>query len=251
MTSNNSQGAFKKDENVDSHGQRPPAKRLDVMQAIFGECLCADAVTLFTGSSKFPSAQFIVMDGIECIALGAVVDEQSPRERVMRTISQLATDAERLISVGFLKDGSPPHSSSNAASETNEDGQEKILIQFRKVTETLPLDVWRRKNTEASKKSRRGNYTEFVFPLAIGSAVDYLQRNELDLALEVFDEMLQNQRETKHPDNDMLEGLTLHNIGVVHMLAGNFTLAFPAFKEAVRIKKAAFGENHPEVAVRH
>jgi len=78
----------------------------------------------------------------------------------------------------------------------------------------------------------------------------YKQRCEFDLALEVFDEMLQNQRETEHEDNLMLEGLTLHNIGVVHMLSGNFTLAFPAFKEAVRIKRNAFGEDHPEVAVR-
>ena len=62
--------------------------------------------------------------------------------------------------------------------------------------------------------------------------------------------MLHIQREEHSEENHMLEGLTLHNIGVVHMLAGNFTLAFPAFREAVLVKKAAFGDNHPEVAVR-
>ena len=61
--------------------------------------------------------------------------------------------------------------------------------------------------------------------------------------------MLQTQRETKNEENLLLEGLTLHNIGVVHVLAGNLTLAFPAFKEAVRIKQIAFEEDHPEVAV--
>ena len=52
--------------------------------------------------------------------------------------------------------------------------------------------------------------------------------------------MLQDQRETKFHDNFLLEGLALHNIGVVHMLAGNFTLAFTAFKEAVRVKQIGF-----------
>ena len=141
-------------------------RQLDVMQAIFGECLCGDAATLFTNSSKFPTAQFVLLDGIECISLGAVVDEQSARERVMRTVSQLITSTERLISVGYVKDGVPPSTNSTNGK------QGEILKQFRKVTEVLPLNVWKRKNIEASKNPRRGG--EFVFPLVIGSAIEYL-----------------------------------------------------------------------------
>lgn len=232
----------------------PRRKQLDVMQAIFGECLCADAVTLFTGSSKLPVAQFVLLDGIECIALGAVVDEQNPRERVIRTVAQLITNTERLIGVGYIRDGvrpSPATESNKITSDglVDEDGQGQLLVYFEKVTQVLPLNVWKRKNQEASKGSRRGNFSEFVFPLAIGSTIDYLKRNEFDLALEVLEEMLQDQRETRGEDFALLEGLIIHTIGVVHMLSGNCTLAFPAFKEAVRVKRAAFGEDHPEVAM--
>ena len=156
-----------KDVNADSFQDTKP-KRLDVMQAIFGECLCADTVSLFTNSSKYPAAQFAMLDGIECIALGAVTDEQSPRERVMRTASLLITDTERLISIGYLKDGPP--ASPGPSPEKDRGNQENILIQFNKITESLPYEVWRRKNTE-----KRGGYGEFTLPLAIGSAVEYLK----------------------------------------------------------------------------
>ena len=161
-----------KDDNADSFQDRRP-KRLDVMQAIFGECLCADTVTLFTKSSKYPVAQFAMLDGIECIALGAVTDEQSARERVMRTVSLIITDTERLISLGYLVDGPPP--SSELSSEKKRGDQESILIQYKKITESLPYEVWKRKNTDQSQKGRRGGYGEFTLPLAIGSAVEHLK----------------------------------------------------------------------------
>lgn len=238
------------------------------MQAIFGECLCADAVTFFTSgtSSRLPPAQFVLLDGVECVSLGAVVDEQNPRERVVRTVERLTTSTERLVGVGYLKDGARPSSgaeSMDVAADglVDEDGQGQLLKYFEKVTEVLPLNVWRRKNLEATSsrsgggggagrgRGRNDAANEFVFPLAIGSTVDYLKRNEFDYALEVLEDILQDQRETKGEDSQYLEGLIIHNIGVVHMLNGNYTLASPAFKEAVRVKKIAFGEDHPEVAV--
>lgn len=233
-------------------------KKLDVMQAIFGECLCADAITLFNtnGTSKLPNAQFVLLDGIECIALGAVVDEQKPVQRVMRTVDQLITNTARLIGVGYIKDGVQPSSASESANMANdalvdEDGQGQLLRYYEKITEVLPLNVWKRKHLEAtSKPNRRGNMNaEFVFPLAIGSTIDYLKRNEFDLALEVLEDILQDQRETRGENSKYFEGLIIHNIGVVHMLKGNYSLASPAFKEAVRAKRVAFGGEHPEVAV--
>jgi len=163
-----------KNDDINSYsGNSNEPKQLNVMQAIFGECLCADAVTLFTNSSKLPAIQFASLDGIECIGLGAVVDEQSSRERVLRTASQLILDTERLISVGYLRDGLQPVSPSNDAINRNKKAGE-LLKKFKKITESLPLDVWRRKNKEAGK-SRRGSYSEFVLPLAIGSAVEHLK----------------------------------------------------------------------------
>jgi tetratricopeptide (TPR) repeat protein len=49
--------------------------------------------------------------------------------------------------------------------------------------------------------------------------------------------------------NASLLGITAHNLGVVCILAGRDGEAKPFFREAVDMKKAAFGEDHPEVAV--
>mmetsp|Transcript_54086 Transcript_54086/g.65297 ORF Transcript_54086/g.65297 Transcript_54086/m.65297 type:complete len:207 (-) Transcript_54086:163-783(-) len=61
--------------------------------------------------------------------------------------------------------------------------------------------------------------------------------------------MRRMQREHKNGDNIYLEGITIHNIGVVYLLAGNFDKAYPVFNEAIRCKRAAFGHDHPEVTI--
>ena len=62
--------------------------------------------------------------------------------------------------------------------------------------------------------------------------------------------MLHHQRQgIRKGNNRLLEGITLHNIGVAYLLSGKFEQAFPFFEESVLVKKAAFGDGHPEVAV--
>lgn len=260
-------------------------KQLNVMQAMFGECMCTDAVNLFNNNStnndennlNMKQPQYLMLNGIECISLGAVIDEQSPRERVMRTAGQLLNNPSRSICVGYLLDGERPeppalavenqqqphpptdssinNKESNHNNEEEEDSPNKLKLYFRKVTKNYPIEQWTNKILENSK--RKGFYNnEIVLPLSIGSAADHIKRGEFDLALEVFEEIIQELRENntrlRHLDDGtllMLEGIAMHNIGVVHMMAGNSTLAFPAFREAVRVKQNAFSEDHPEVAV--
>jgi len=50
-------------------------------------------------------------------------------------------------------------------------------------------------------------------------------------------------------NNILLSGITAHNIGVVYILAGRDAEAISYFHQAVGLKKKAFGEDHPEVAV--
>eukprot|EP00957_Ditylum_brightwellii_P113762 8673429-Ditylum_brightwellii.AAC.1 len=71
---------------IDPPEPSPPrqGKKLSVFSALFGECLCADGflgAAANSGAGKRPAAQFIKLDGIECIALGAVADEQTARQR--------------------------------------------------------------------------------------------------------------------------------------------------------------------------
>jgi hypothetical protein len=47
----------------------------------------------------------------------------------------------------------------------------------------------------------------------------------------------------------LLAGITAHNLGVLHVLAGKDDQAVPLFEEAIDRKKNVFGPDHPEVAV--
>jgi hypothetical protein len=46
-----------------------------------------------------------------------------------------------------------------------------------------------------------------------------------------------------------MAGISAHNMGVVCVLAGKEDLAMSIFQDAIELKRAAFGEEHPEVAV--
>lgn len=58
----------------------------------------------------------------------------------------------------------------------------------------------------------------------------------------------QKRRPTTDCNNYMM-GITKHNMGVVCVLAGRDHHALPLFEEAVALKREAFGQENPEVAV--
>lgn len=57
------------------------------------------------------------------------------------------------------------------------------------------------------------------------------------------------KRRPMRNNNSTILGITAHNIGVVCVLAGKDEEAIPYFREAISLKKKAFGHDHPEVAV--
>lgn len=60
------------------------------------------------------------------------------------------------------------------------------------------------------------------------------------------------ETQKRNPDrqnNKYLVGITAHNIAVIYVLANRDDKALPIFRQAVALKRAAFGENHPQVAV--
>ena len=61
--------------------------------------------------------------------------------------------------------------------------------------------------------------------------------------------MLEKNRLRQTNEIFHFEAMTLHNIGVVYLLAGDFDKALLNFQEACRMKRIAFGDEHPEVAV--
>jgi len=59
------------------------------------------------------------------------------------------------------------------------------------------------------------------------------------------------EREKAHPNrnnNSYLAGITAHNMAVVYMFAGRSDKALVLFEQAVALKRASFGNDHPQVA---
>jgi len=86
---------------------------------------CAPGMPFSSSSSR----QFVELQGLQFIGLGALVDELTPRERVYDTIEQVKTRTERLVSIGYILDE-----------------EDHRLCSSAHKTETVPLDVWN-KNT--------------------------------------------------------------------------------------------------------
>jgi tetratricopeptide (TPR) repeat protein len=59
----------------------------------------------------------------------------------------------------------------------------------------------------------------------------------------------QQQNRIMKQNNFFKLGITLHNLGVLSILAGRDYESLELFEEAISIKRQAFGKEHPEVAV--
>lgn len=134
--------------------QRPNNKRLNLVQMLIGRCSGLDCTMEGRTSSMcatFPAAaaecrgmglsstQFVELQGLRFIGLGALADELSPKDRVHDTVEQLATRTERLIFIGYLVD------------PTFDKSEELLAESSTRVcqkTETVPLDVWNNNNSE-------------------------------------------------------------------------------------------------------
>jgi tetratricopeptide (TPR) repeat protein len=170
--------------------------------------------------------QFVELQGLQFIGLGALADELTPRERVYDTLEQLRTRTERLVCIGYLID--KPSTEERGASIT-------------KTTYTVPLDVWAKTNGDSQQASMSSQ---------VRSIVD-LTTSKRFHALK--DELTAQLRKQKHfpssSNNKYLAGITAHNLGVLAVLTGKPDEAVSYFREAICLKEAAFGRNDAEVAL--
>jgi hypothetical protein len=123
------------------------SKRLDLIHLLIGNCtgMCATFPSRATSATRRggtePASrsdyQFVELQGLRFIGLGALVDELTPRERVYDTLEQLRTRTERLISIGYFVD------------KPLEDGNGSMV----KTTFTVPLDVWSQTNDDSDRSS--------------------------------------------------------------------------------------------------
>jgi len=121
----------------------PRGKPMSVMRAILGECMC-EPFPFADNRGLSQTSQFVELHGVECISLGAVVDELSPDQRIRETLEQLTASHKRMISIGYLVDEEMPRVSANQV----------VVGEKRKVTETIDLDVWLKNYPDDTHMSR-------------------------------------------------------------------------------------------------
>lgn len=232
------------------------SRPLTFMKTIFAECLCepfpsstngdaslsSNLMTKLGGALSFSSPQFIELHGIQFIGLGALEDELTAKERVYDTLEQLSTRTDRLISIGYLLEtatnnvagnnaNSSPHPSSPLSRET--------VNNVAVTTQSIPYDVWNATYPNDRTTSR-----------AIKKTIANIQARNFPAAMADFRRAYhQQKRNPSRIGNSFMLGITVHNMGVVSVLAGRDDEALPLFQEAVAVKNATFGPLHPEVAV--
>lgn len=113
-----------------------------MLQILMGNCFCDPLVPFDVGSA---STQFVELHGILYIGLGAMSDELTPKERVFDTLEQLSSRTERMVSIGYLVDDNE----ATAAPQSSSDDTD-----IRKITQTVPLDVWHQTYPNDSSMSR-------------------------------------------------------------------------------------------------
>ena len=232
----------------------PRAKPMSVMRAILGDCMC-EPFPFTDNRGLSQSSQFVELHGVECISLGAVVDELSPEQRIRETLEQLTAEPKRMISIGYLVDEEVPRASANQV----------VDGETTKLTETIDLDVWRKNypddknmskpvaqtikhievNAYTYQKSFRKQGDLLTLPL-----FSFKQLNQFGAAMASFEKDLERQKaHPKRNNNSYLSGITANNMAVVYLFAGRSDEAFALFQEAVALKRVAFGNDHPQVAV--
>ena len=107
-------------------------------------------------------------------------------------------------------------------------------------TQSIPLDVWKMNYPNENYFSSRG----------IKKTITNIQSRNFEAALKDLERSYEQQK--RHPTkngNSYMLGITIHNLGVVSVLAGKDKESIPLFEEAVTVKSNAFGSDHPEVAI--
>jgi tetratricopeptide (TPR) repeat protein len=88
---------------------------------------------------------------------------------------------------------------------------------------------------------------EFYLKGISEQAIDHLEHDETEEALELFRSVLSSHIE-KYGNFHHLVGTANHNLGLVHMYAQDYAQAVTSFQEAVATRGAALGDEHPAVA---
>ena len=99
-------------------------------------------------------------------------------------------------------------------------------------------------------------------------ALGHLEGDEFEQALELYEDIIFNyysffeqvlaKRDEFSSEDVSTElsnfkpyiGASLHNLGVIHLLKGDYEDAFSFFKRAVDNRRACLGESHPDCLVR-
>jgi len=234
-------------------------------------------------ASSFVPQQFVQLQGLGIISLGALEDELSPQQRVWDTFLQSTASSsrtDRLISIGYLVQQEQlqvqvQSEDNNVSDDDNEDDDivvdkkpNKKQQRFIMTTQSIPYDLWVGAYPNEDPKKQR-NSSSMSRP--IRNLISKIQGQEFDSALVDLRKMCANQMMNPSVKcNTYMHGITLHNMGVLSILAmrndskspstggggggggidsNSYAAALSLFEQAVSVKKQVFGPDHVEVAL--
>lgn len=183
-----------------------------------GGAAAGNATTKIVGNSKLSLLSARNKNKTDdYLLLGSLATELTPKKRVAAT-TQAAFDHAKEIwqksQKPFFTNGIPPKTSKNS----------------------IPVDVDGGDVLDAELRLKEIHYL----------AMEHLARNEISDALDVFESALRSHRE-KYGDIHHLVGTGLHNCGVIYLIAGEYVQARKKFHEALDVRIAALGPEHPDV----
>lgn len=208
---------------TDDGTRKKPLKSF--VQTLINQCLlCANNTNSFQfdAERKGVSAetQFVELKGVRFIGLGALVDELTPRERVYDTLEVFHAKTDRLLYIGYILDKIPKSSNTE------------------KIVESISYEAWTRDFVDESSMS-----------MSVQRVVEHVKRKSFVTLRRELQMELSTAKNSLHTGiNFYRVGIIAHNLGVASVLAGNDSEAIEMFKDAIQLKEAAFGSDHPQVA---
>ena len=178
-------------------------------------------------------------------AIAAAKNRRSETGRVKQHNTKKKSSSSRIVDDKYSFDSSSISSNGRSyedeyGDETNEDSYAEKSYSSKKKKKSS------RSKSGAGESSKANNERHVRSKHA--QACKYLQKGNFDKALQCFENILEILIE-KYGEQHYRVGAAMHNIGIVHLRAGDLSDALEALELAVAVRKASLGKLHPKVAV--
>eukprot|EP00934_Nitzschia_sp_Nitz4_P004194 Nitzschia sp. Nitz4//scaffold36_size144017//70553//72976//NITZ4_003094-RA/size144017-processed-gene-0.47-mRNA-1//1//CDS//3329549480//4184//frame0 len=177
-----------------------------------------DGIPMRRSGEKSPLDAVDVSDNLDVILFGSLACEYAPNQRVRATVlrwfGKTLLDDERDSRLPFVPFQSVPRKRTSAPVDLDNGAVVDAELYLQGINE---------------------------------QAVDFLEHDEVDEALDLLAGVLESHRE-KYGSDHHLVGRAHHNLGMVYLYAEKYLMALSCFQEAVTRLGTSLGTEHPAMA---